>query len=209
MEGSLGFGGTLVARKIKAQGPGLAWKLRNMIRWAYVWGWIANNLAWLFSKVTGIPTITGTLYARKYDAATRQWINYGVLGRRVVTNAGVGFLNDAWNNTVELEIMNYHTCGTDNTAEDASDTTLGAECTTALNPDSTRQAGTQTQPSANVMQSVATLTFDDTAAVVEHGLVSTASGAYVLWDRTVFAAINVASGDSIQFTYQCTLNAGS
>lgn len=29
-----------------------------------------------------------------------------------------------------------------------------------------------------------------------------------VWDRSVFAAINVASGDSIQFTYTLTLSAG-
>lgn len=30
----------------------------------------------------------------------------------------------------------------------------------------------------------------------------------VLWDHKVFAAINVANGDSIQFTYQLTINSG-
>jgi hypothetical protein len=210
IQGNVGFGGSLAARKFAAAGPGLAWKLRNMLRWGYIWGWLANNMARMFSKVTGIPTIIGELRARKFDKAAGRWVDYGVLGRRVVTSAGVAHMVDAWTNTVELEALNYHGCGTGNTAENASDTGLITEITTALNPDSTRATGTQTQPSANILQSVGTLTFDDAAAVVEHGLFSqAATGGGTLWDRTVFAAINVASGDSIQFTYQCTLTAGS
>ena len=50
------------------------------------------------------------------------------------------------------------------------------------------------------------MTFDATAAIVEHGIFSqAATGGGTLLDRSVFSAINVASGDSIQFTYDLTL----
>ncbi len=209
-QGNVGCSGSLAARRIPAQGPGLRWKLRNMLRWGYVWGWLTTGMARLFSRITGIPTIIGELRARKFDLVTGRWIDYGVLGRRVVTSAGVAHLVDAWTNDVELEILNYHGCGTGVGEEAVGDTALGTESTMALNPDSTRATGVQTQPSANVYQSVGTLTFDDAAAITEHGLFSQeAVGGGALWDRTVFAAINVASGDSIQFTYQATITAGS
>ena len=84
------------------------------------------------------------------------------------------------------------------------------ECTTALNPDSTRATGTTAEgASANIFSTVGTLTFDNTAAVIEHGLLSqAATGGGTLWDRSLFSAINVVSGDSIQFTYQATFNSG-
>jgi hypothetical protein len=105
--------------------------------------------------------------------------------------------------------MNYHGCGTGTNAENATDTALQTESTTALNPDSTRATGTRSQPAANQYRTVGTLTFDASAAVTEHGIFSqSATGGGTLWDRSQFSAINVASGDSIQFTYTCTVSSG-
>jgi len=173
-------------------------------------GWLANTIAKLFSKLTGIPTITAELRA-KLIKANGQIIDYGVVSYRVVTDVGVGFLVDDWDDdTTDITTMNYHGCGTTNTAENQTDTALAAESTTVLNPDNTRATGTKSQPAANQLQSVGTLTFDGAAAIVEHGLFSSATvGAGVLWDRSIFSTINVASADSIQFTYTCTLTAGS
>jgi hypothetical protein len=156
----------------------------------------------------GIMTAYGTLEARLHKASG-EWINYGVLSYRVVTNNGVGFIVDAFQNSVELEIMKYHGVGTGNTAEAAADSALVTESTTALNPDSTRGTGTTTESAANAYQTVGTVTFDGSAAIVEHGIFSqAATGGGVLLDRSVFSAINVASGDSIQFTYTLTFTAG-
>jgi hypothetical protein len=59
------------------------------------------------------------------------------------------------------------------------------------------------------LTSTATVSFDATAAITEHGLFSqAATGGGTLWDRTVFSAINVVSGDSIQFAYSLTVSAG-
>ena len=50
------------------------------------------------------------------------------------------------------------------------------------------------------------MTFDNTAAITAWGLLSqAATGGGTLFDRQVFSAINVASGDSIQFTYDLTI----
>ena len=127
-------------------------------------------------------------------------VNYGVVSRRVVTTAGVGFITDAFQNLVELEAMNYHASGTGTTAEAVGDTALVTEA-------ATRVAGTQSEPSANVYRTVATIPYTGTLAVTEHGIFS-AAAAGTLLDRSVFAAINVVNLDSIQFTFSLTTSSG-
>lgn len=208
MIGKLQMGGKVTARKITPPGPGLWWQLRNKVRPSFWLGWLAVQLAHGLTALTGIPTLTSELRLRLRKADGRM-IDYGVVSRRVVTSAGVGFIVDAWQNLTELENMKYHGCGTGTTAEASGDTALVTESTTALNPDSTRATGTQTEPASNQVTSTGTLTFDASAAVTEHGLFSqAATGGGVLFDRSVFSAINVVSGDSIQFAYTLTLTAG-
>ena len=211
MFGSMtGFAGSMTAKKIGAQKAPLAWRVKNAMRWSFITGFIFNALAKLFSRYTGIVTITPVLEARHYNAKTRQWTDYGVLSYHVVTDAGVAFIVDDWDNSgTDMSTLNYHGCGTGTTAEAAGDTALVTESTTALNPDSTRATGTATQPAANQYRSVGVVTFDASAAITEHGLLSqAATGGGTLWDRSVFSAINVASGDSISFTYTATLSSG-
>jgi hypothetical protein len=163
-------------------------------------------------KAEGIFGV-GRLYATVIRGDGRME-HLGLLSTKVVTDAGVAFLVDDWDvntasGTNDITTLKFHGCGTGVAAEAAADTALGTESTTALNPNSTRATGTQTQPTAPQLRSVGTLTFDASAAVTEHGLFSDATtGAGTLWDRSVFAAINVVSGDSIQFTYTCTVSSG-
>jgi hypothetical protein len=96
----------------------------------------------------------------------------------------------------------YHDCGTNTSpAEGITNTALGTPWGGA------RVIGTPSNPSAQVYRSVATITFTGTFSIVEWGLFSAAT-AGTLWDRRVFAAINVYDGDSIQFTYNLTVNSG-
>lgn len=126
--------------------------------------------------------------------------DYGVVSRRVVTTAGVTFLANAFINTAEPELMNFHATGTGAVAENITDTALGAET-------GTRVSGTQSSPSAGVYRTVATVTYGGTLAITEHGIFS-ASTVGTLWDRSVFAAINVVNTDSVQYTYNLTITAG-
>lgn len=126
----------------------------------------------------------------------------GVVSRRVVTTAGVNWLATAFLNTVEPETLNFHDCGTGTTAEAVGQTTLVTPFGGA------RVAGTQSTPgSTNIYRSVATISFGGPFAITEHGIF-TASTAGTMFDRSLFAAINVASGDSIQFTWDVTFPAG-
>lgn len=135
---------------------------------------------------------------------------YGVVSEKVITTAGVNYLVDAWQNSVELENFKYHSLGTGSTAEANGDTGLVTELTTEYNPDSTRATGSLTEgASANIFRTVGTNTLDGTpgAALREHGIHSAAS-AGTLWDRSVYAAITLSSGDSLQSTYDMTASAG-
>jgi hypothetical protein len=204
---TLSMAGTLSIRKGRVKKAPLIWALRNAVRWSYVWGWLTTAAAKAFSKITGIVTITTELRVIRNHCGVLT--DYGVVGRRCITTVGVNFLVDAWQNSVELEIMKYHLCGIGTTAEAIGDTTLVSACTTVLNPDTTKATGTLAEGATNnIFSSVGTLTFDGNAAVTEHGLFSQAAAGGTLWDRTVFAAINVVDTDTLQFTYQCTFTAG-
>lgn len=159
----------------------------------------------------GIPTFWGNLYATVIRG-NGQVIDLGLISTRVVTNAGVGYIVDAFQNSTELENMKYHGFGEDNTAESASDTALGSELSSEYPTNSTRPTGTTTEgATANVYRSVATLSPDEDVAITEHGIFSQASTAGgVLLDRSVFSAINlIGNSDSLQVTYDLTLTAGS
>lgn len=151
----------------------------------------------------------GSLNAKVIRANGKE-LDLGCVGKRVVTTAFVNYLRDDLANAsggADISTFKYHECGTGTTAEAIGDTALVTACTTALNPDSTRAVGTQVNSVSGEYTSVGTLTFDASAAVTEHGLFSAASSG-TLMDRTVFSAVNVASGDSIQFTYTLTISAG-
>lgn len=122
---------------------------------------------------------------------------------RVVTNAGVDAIVDAFTNTFALNTFNYHDCGTGTTAEAASQTALVTPVTEA------RVAGAQSQPASNTYRSVATVTFSNAYAITEHGLFSqTGKPGGTLLDRTLFGAVNVISGDSISFTFDISFTSG-
>jgi hypothetical protein len=205
----VGFSGNLNVKVLKTS-PQTKWKVKNALRIPFIVGLLNKYLAKGFTSLTGIPTIISEL-AVKVRRSNGVWEDYGTVCYRVVTDVGVAFLVDDWdNNGQDISTMNFHGAGTGTTAEAAGDTALVTESTTALNPNNVRATGTRSQPAANQYRSVGTLTFDATAAITEHGLFSDVDVSEgVLWDRSVFSAINVASGDSIQFTYTVTLTSGS
>lgn len=181
------------------------------------WWWRLRNLpnrlravpallvARTVGRLVGLVWMESELRARLFQPDGTV-IDYGVVSRRVVTTVGVGFLVDAFQNLVELELMKYQASGTGIVAEAVGDTALGAEATTITD----RATGSQTEgASANIYKSVATQTYTGTAAITEHGLLSVVTeGAGVLWDRSVFAALNVENLSAIEWTYQLTCNAG-
>lgn len=163
----------------------------------------------LTARALNLATFYGSLYLT-HIRADGEITELGLASMRVVTTAGVGFIVDAFQNILEPEIMKFHGIGTGGTAEASSDTALVTESTTALNPDSTRATGSTTEgASANIYRTVGTLTADATIACTEHGVFSTSgTGTGVLLDRSLFSVVNLASGDSLQATYDLTFSAG-
>lgn len=129
----------------------------------------------------------------------------------LIPNAGETALRDCFGGTgspvcTVIMAMKYHGLGTSSTAAGETDTGCLTEMTTAYNPDSTRATGSQTNNGANVYRTVGTNTVDAGAAVTEFCLMSqAATGGGTMWSRVVFSAINLSSGDSLQTTYDLTI----
>lgn len=144
--------------------------------------------------------------------ADGSFTDYGVVSRRVVTDAGVAYIVDAFQNSVELENMKFHGFGTGTNAEAAADTALQTELTTQYATDNVRPTGTTAEgATANIYRTVATLSPDSggTIAITEHGVFS-ATSAGTLLDRSKFSAVNLVAGsDSLQATYELTFTSGS
>lgn len=152
----------------------------------------------------GVTTMRSELSATFIRAdGTRE--DLGLLSARVVTDAGVAFMATDWfDASKDISNYNFHDSGTGTTAENVTDTNLQ----TAAGP-TTRATGTKSNPTAPQIRSVGTIAYTGTLAITEHGLFDNATrGTNNLWDRSVFSAINVVSGDSIQFTYTCTITSG-
>ena len=147
-----------------------------------------------------IINVTNTLHAKHIR-------NGKVVDERIVKNKKVttAFVNDIVDNliteTSAFGDYKYHDSGTDNTAESSGNTALGTPCGEA------RTTGTQEEGSQTYeYKSVATHTYAGSFAIVEHGLFNNSSGG-TLMDRTVFTAINVNSGDKIEFTFTIQFSA--
>lgn len=188
------------------QPEALAWRYRNWQRL------VKPFFRLMAAERLGVAFRFGELHLTKIYGSGLI-VPYGMAGLRVVTTTGVGFIVDAWQNLVELEIMRYHGIGTGGAAEGAGNTALTTELTTEYTGD-VRATGSLTEgASANIFRTVGTNTLDSgTPAITEHGIFSqAATGGGVLVDRTLFSAINLngANGDGLQSTYDHTQVAGS
>jgi hypothetical protein len=180
------------------------WRARNLPNLAR--GFWKLALARLF----GLPHFCGVVYFdRLYPDGRR--VQLGLASLRVVTDAGVAAIVDAFQNAVELENFKFHGFGTGTNNEAAGDTALQTELTTQYATDNTRPTGSQTENGANVYRTVATLDPDADVAITEHGVFTqAATGGGTLLDRSKFAAVNLvgATGDALQATYDFTINSG-
>lgn len=179
----------------------LIYWLKNRLRWNFWLGWIQVQMSRAISKMFGGMSVTSALSA-KLIRGDGTIFDLGVLGYRSVTTAFVTFVVDQLQTeTSVFGDFKYHDSGVGVTAENITDT--GIETTDG----ESRATGTQTESAANAYRSVGTISYTTTKAITEHGLFNDATTG-TLMDRTVFSAVNVVSGDSIQFTYTLTVSAG-
>lgn len=95
----------------------------------------------------------------------------------------------------------FHDSGTGSTGENVTDSAMETACGEA------RDTGSQVESSSKVYKSIATHTYAGAFAITEHGLFNIVA-AGILMDRTVFAVVNVAIGEKIEFTYELTVTSG-
>lgn len=93
---------------------------------------------------------------------------------------------------------NFVAMGTGSTAEAATQTALVTEVETRATGTSSRVTTTTTN---DTYQVIGTVTATTTRAIVESGLFDAVTTGNML-TRALFTVINLASGDSIQFTWQ-------
>jgi len=175
---------------LRRKHPGAIVKLRDFIM-HYVGGML------------GIVSMSSTLSVR---VIRKSGIveDRGIVATHEVTDTFVAELVDALQagGVAAFDDYKYHDSGTDNTAEDQTDTALGAACGDA------RTTGTQIEgATANIYKSVATHTYGGTYSIVEHGLFNASSGG-TLMDRSLISAVAVESGDKIEFTYELVCTSG-
>lgn len=193
--------GILTHKVIRGPKAPLTWKLANTLRWDYIKPLLGITFVKPVAKRFGLMTGYGTLEAVLIKSNGEK-VNYGVVSQRVVTTAFCAFLaTQLVTGTAEIDEFKFHDSGVGTTGENVADTAI--ETTDG----ESRSSGTQLNPTSVTYRTVATIAYTTTKAITEHGVFSAATLATLL-DRSVFAAINVVNGDSIQFTYTLTLTAG-
>lgn len=136
--------------------------------------------------------------------------HYGPI-KNNIPNAGETTLRDCFGGTgaptcTPVQNFKYHGIGTSATAAAETDTGCLTELTTQYNPDNTRATGSQTNNGANIYRTVGTNTVDAGVSIEEFCLLDQAgTGGGNIWTRIITGTIALSSGDSLQTTYDLTI----
>jgi len=177
-------------------------------------GWIDTVTKWIAGKpqddFPNSATMQSALSARVFRAnGTVE--DRGVVARKCVTNEGAYQLALGFTASGSCTIYNfkYHCAGYATAAETLNDTQAAITNAAGCNSIATgTQLASLITPHA-LYRTVGTINFGNSFAITEHGIIDgTTKASAKLWDRSVFGAITVASGDSIEFTYDLTIQAG-
>jgi len=152
-------------------------------------------------KFEGNCSIIRGFLSAKVFRASGEIDDIGLISVKKVTVAFRNYIVDSLQNstTHAMDIFKYHASGTGSTAEANDQTALVTEA-------ATRVAGTQIEgATADIFKTVATIPYTGTLALREHAVLSAASDGTMM-DRSLFDAINVVDGDSVEYTYEITFN---
>lgn len=165
---------------------------------------LRKRLAYSKRLFAGELMVAGAVLSAVLIHADGSREDLGVIATKKVTGAFVtDIVANMVTDTTAFGDYKYHDCGTGSTAEANTQTALVTPYGGARATGTQVAGGTSTAPTYT---SVATVSFSGTFAIVEHAIFNASSSATML-DRSLFSAVNVVSGDSIQFTYVLTLNA--
>ena len=202
----LGTGIVKMRTKTEAQGYEPDWAAFEE-RWPKIRGIVSYADKWTYIQGLCLVSKEDAKFVENHRPKLKN--SHRVIYDKVVTD---DFVEDIVDNLIaEVAAFGdykYHHSGTGVGAEGAGDSALGTPELDA------RTVGTQVESGTKTYSSVATETFDDTAAITEHGLFNTAGAGGppvtggILMDRTVFAAINVVNGNQIQWTFTISFTSG-
>jgi hypothetical protein len=154
--------------------------------------------------------IGGVLYIDHIRGGQVIWHTSVPIPNQIV-NAGETALRDCFGGTgtptcTTVQNFKFHGIGTSSQAIAETDTGCVSELTTQYNPDNTRATGSQTNNGANVYRTVGTNTVDAAVTIQEFCLMSqAATGGGTMWTRILTGAIALGAGDSLQTTYDLTI----
>lgn len=141
-----------------------------------------------------------TPHAPKISFLLGFWMKKAAIAN-LITTAGKAGVASRLNGSGAEAAFTYIAIGTGIVAADAADTTLGTEIAANGGQRANSTASRATTDTTNdTARLVNTFTFTGSYAVTESGILN-AGAAGTLLARQVFAAINVASGDSLQVTW--------
>jgi hypothetical protein len=127
--------------------------------------------------------------------------DYGLVSCKKVTTAFANYLVDCMGTSnAAFANFRFHDMGDNANAELNSHTAL-------QNSRETRVEGTQTENGANIYKSVATITAGAGYTVTEHGIFNVVAAGTMLDRNLVPNAPVVILNDTVQFTYELTVNA--
>lgn len=138
------------------------------------------------------------------------WVGLGTAHATIV-NAGENLLEDCFENNTgsactTVANLEFHGIGTSSAAIAETDTGCTTELTTQYNPDNTRATGSQTNNGNNIYRTVGTNTVDAGVTINEFCLMSqAATGGGTMWTRILTGAIALNASDSLQTTYDLTI----
>lgn len=127
--------------------------------------------------------------------------SFKLRNHNLITNAGLAAVSALLGGIGSPAPFSYIALGTGTTAAAATDTALQTEISTGgLARASATLSQTTTSVANDTLQFTHTFTASASFAVTEEGILNAASGGTLLAHQ-VFAAVNVASGDSISITH--------
>lgn len=169
------------------------------------------NLGAILIHANGKSEDLGNLKTRK-PLYLRFWELIHFDERGLVTDVGLNAVVTDFTGGAALATFKFHDSGTGTTTPAQTDTTLQTQAgpttrATGANSSSQSASGTGSTTPA-IMASVGTIAYVSSLAITEWGLFNQGAQGGSMWDHRTFAAINVVSGDSIQFTYSLSLPGG-
>lgn len=164
-------------------------------------GMLTYTEKWAYIEVRCRESEGDAEFVRKHRPKLHN--SHRVIRNRVVTDDFCELIVDTLvDNSNGIKDFKYHDSGTGVGAEGAGDSGLGTPCGEARDIGSQEEGAT-----TKTYKSIATATYAGTFAITEHGLFNAAAAGIVM-DRTKFAAINVVSGNQIQWTFSIAFTSG-